>query len=134
MKYSRLWLFAILFIAGAACSQSSDRRDTGDVSNRIEQVEQNLGAHYMIKSQGPYTLKQRMAYYHINGLSIAVIRNYHIDWAKGYGWADSTEQRQVTVHTLFQAASISKSLNAVGVLLLAQEGRLDPYTDINNYL
>jgi CubicO group peptidase (beta-lactamase class C family) len=38
------------------------------------------------------------------------------------------------VHTLFQAASISKSLNAVGVLLLAQEGRLDPYTDINNYL
>ena len=133
MKYSLFWLFAILLIANAACSQSSDRY-TGDVANRIEQVERNLGAHYMIKGQSPYTLKERMAHYHINGLSIAVIRNNHIDWAKGYGWADSAGQRPVTVHTLFQAASISKSLNGVGVLLLAQEGKLDPYADINNYL
>ena len=133
MKYSFFWLFAILLVANAACSQSSDHY-TGDVANRIEQVEQNLGTHYMIKGQGSYTLKARMAHYHINGLSIAVIRNYHIDWAKGYGWADSGEQRPVTVHTLFQAASISKSLNGVGVLLLAQEGKLDPYADVNNYL
>ena len=133
MKYSLFWLFVLLLITNAACSQSADRY-TGDVANRIEQVEQNLGAHYMIKGQPSYTLKQRMAYYHIKGLSIAVIRNYQIEWAKGYGWADSAEQRPVTVHTLFQAASISKSLNAVGVLLLAQEGRLHPYADINNYL
>src|ERR1700722_10247321 len=131
MKHSLFWLLAILLIANAACSQSTDRY-TGDVANRIEKVEENLGARYMLKGQPAYTLKQRMAYFHINGLSIAVIRNYHIDWAKGYGWADSAEQRPVTVHTLFQAASISKSLNAVGVLLLAQEGRLDPYADINN--
>jgi hypothetical protein len=26
-----------------------------------------------------------------------------IQWAKGYGWADSAEKRPVTIHTLFQA-------------------------------
>jgi CubicO group peptidase (beta-lactamase class C family) len=133
MKNSLLFLFALLLIANAAWAQATNGY-TGDVAKHIEQVEQNLGAHYMLKGQAPFTLKERMAHYHINGLTIAVIRNYHIEWARGYGWADSAEQRPVTVHTLFQAASISKSLNAVGVLLLAQEGKLDPYADINNYL
>ena len=133
MKKSFLWLIAALLISCAGCAQSPDRY-TGDVAGRIAQVEQNLGSHYMIKGQAPFTLKERMAHYHINGLSIAVIHNYHIDWARGYGWADSTQQRPVTVHTLFQAASISKSLNGVGVVLLAQEGKLDLYTDIDKYL
>src|ERR1700735_5319404 len=39
-----------------------------------------------------------------------------------------------SARTLSQAASISKSLNAVGVLKLVQEGRLDLNTDINQYL
>jgi CubicO group peptidase (beta-lactamase class C family) len=69
-----------------------------------------------------------------NGLSIAVVHNYKIEWARGYGSADSAEQRPVTTQTLFQAASISKSLNGVGVLRLAQERKLDLYADINNYL
>jgi CubicO group peptidase (beta-lactamase class C family) len=40
----------------------------------------------------------------------------------------------VTTQTLFQAASLSKSLNAVGVLKLAQDKKIDLYTDINQYL
>src|SRR5580704_759691 len=133
MKNSMIWLFAVLLVANAACTQAQDRLPA-DVESRIKKVEQNLADQYMMKGQAGYTLKERMAHFHINGLSIAVIHNYRIDWAKGYGWADSAEQRPVTVQTLFQAASISKSLNAVGVLLLAQEGKLDLYADINNYL
>lgn len=40
----------------------------------------------------------------------------------------------MTSHTLFQAASISKSLNAVGVLKLAQDKKLDLFADKNTYL
>lgn len=75
-----------------------------------------------------------MAHYHLKGLSIAVINDYKIEWAKGYGWADSSEGRKVTTATLFQAASISKSLNGVGVLKLVQDGKLDLNTDINQFL
>ena len=70
----------------------------------------------------------------IQGLSIAVIRNYKIEWAKGYGWADVEEKRKVTTDTRFQAASISKSINSMGVLKLVELGKLDPEADINNYL
>ena len=75
-----------------------------------------------------------MKKYNINGVSIAVIHNYQIEWARGYGFADVSENRPVTEKTLFQAASISKSLNSVGVLKLVQEKKLDLNSDINKYL
>src|SRR5688572_32931379 len=70
----------------------------------------------------------------VQGLSIVVISNYKIEWAKGYGWADVEEKRKVTTNTRFQAASISKSINSVGILKLVEMGKLDPEADINNYL
>jgi CubicO group peptidase (beta-lactamase class C family) len=75
-----------------------------------------------------------MAYYKVKGLSIAVINNYQLVWAKGYGWADVKEKLPVTTATLFKPGSISKSLNAVAVLKLAQDNKLDIYKDINDYL
>ena len=81
-----------------------------------------------------HKLEDRMRDTHIKGLSIAVIRNFKIEWAKGYGWADEGENRKVTITTRFQAASISKSLNSLGVLKLVEQGKLDPEADINKYL
>jgi CubicO group peptidase (beta-lactamase class C family) len=75
-----------------------------------------------------------MSKYKITGLSIAVINNYKVEWAKGYGFADVSEKRHVTEKTLFQAASISKSLNATGILKLAEEKKIDLDRDINDYL
>ncbi|MBK9104398.1 MAG: beta-lactamase family protein [Saprospiraceae bacterium] len=75
-----------------------------------------------------------MAYYHVQGLSIAVVHDYKVAWAKGYGWADKKERKPVTPETLFEPGSISKSLNAVGLLKLVQDQKLDLHTDINTYL
>ena len=106
-----------------------------EVETRIKEVENSLSGWLQIGDvPTKWTLKERMKFYHANGVSIAVIKDYKIEWAKGYGWADSAGQRPVTTKTLFQAGSNSKSLNAVGILKLAQEGKLDIYSDINNYL
>ena len=75
-----------------------------------------------------------MAQFKVKGLSIAVIKDYKIAWAKGYGWADEAEKKPVTTSTLFEPGSISKVLNAIGILKLAQDGKLDLNTDINTYL
>lgn len=75
-----------------------------------------------------------MTYYKIPGLSIAVIQNHKLVWAKGYGFANDSSKTPVTTQTLFQAGSISKSLNAVGVMKLVQQNKLDLNADINNYL
>ena len=106
-----------------------------EVYDKIELVENGLVGWAQNSSHTlKWSIEERMASYNVPGVSIAVIDNYEIEWAKGYGWADVAEKRPVTDRTLFQAASISKSLNAVGVLKLVQEGRLDLNTDINNYL
>lgn len=127
--------FILPFVAGLmlftqvnACAQSAD------TSEKISQVESNLVGAAQTEGEVPGTIKDRMAHFHVNGLSIAVIHNYKIEWAKGYGFADFDRKTPVTDQTLFQAASISKSLNAIGVLKLVQDKKLDLYADINNYL
>ena len=103
------------------------------VEEQIARVENNLAGRIIIDGK-PFNLEERMQHYNVKGLSIAVVEDYKIVWAKGYGWADEKEKRPVTTATLFKPGSISKSLNAVGVLKLAQEKKLDLYKDINEYL
>lgn len=103
------------------------------VQAKIKAFENNLGLWVKIGNK-QFTLADRMKSNHINGVSIALIKDYKIEWAKGYGWADSAQQRPVTINTLFQAGSISKSLNGVGILKLVQEGKLTLDADINLYL
>lgn len=81
-----------------------------------------------------WTLKDRMELYNANAVSIAVIKDFKVEWVKAYGYADLSENRKATPQTLFQAASISKSINSLGILKLVEEGKLDASNDINNYL
>jgi CubicO group peptidase (beta-lactamase class C family) len=105
------------------------------ISSTIKQVENSLNPSLIFGDSLPNaSLEQRMKETNIKGLSIAVIRNYKIEWAKGYGWADMAENRMVNTETRFQAASISKSLNSMGILKLAEQGRLKLDADINDYL
>lgn len=103
------------------------------VNEKIAQVETSLSGGLVIDGK-LYSLAERMKHYNVAGLSVAVIDNYQIVWAKGYGYADKKEDRKVTTNTMFEPGSISKSLNAVGILQLAQQGKLDLYQDINQYL
>lgn len=105
------------------------------ISGKIKRVENSLNPSLIFGDSLPnYNLEQRMRETHIKGLSLAVIKNYKIEWAKGYGWADSAENRKVNTETRFQAASISKSLNSMGILKLAEQGKLDTAADINQFL
>jgi len=125
----------VLAISLASCKQNSrTEKHSADVEEKIKQVENNLAGWVQTGSNDRWNLAERMKQYGINGVSIAVVHNYKIDWARGYGFADISEKRPVTEATLFQAASISKSLNSMGVLKLVQEKKLNLDNDINNYL
>ena len=78
-------------------------------------------------------LTERMAALHVPGVSVAVIHDGKIEWAKGYGVV-STGGAPVTPETLFQAASISKPVTAMAVMHLVQTGKLNLDTDVNQYL
>jgi CubicO group peptidase (beta-lactamase class C family) len=77
---------------------------------------------------------ERLRAYGVAGLSVAVIDEGRIAWAKGYGVADTTTGQAVTPETLFQAGSISKPIAALGALLLVERGKLDLDGDVNRYL
>jgi CubicO group peptidase (beta-lactamase class C family) len=104
------------------------------VKDRIRLVENSLTENIQINGSKAMNLQERMKHYKVNGLSIAVIRNYKIDFAKAYGMADSAKKVPVTDQTLFQAASISKSLNALAIMKLFKDRNLNLYADINDYL
>jgi CubicO group peptidase (beta-lactamase class C family) len=71
---------------------------------------------------------------HTPGVSIAEIKDFKIQWAKGYGLADIKAGRPVETNTLFQAASISKPVTAMAALRLVQEGRFSVDDDVNKLL
>ncbi len=114
------------------CAQT--KKYPPEIEEKIRMVENNLAGWVQTGEDDTWSLTERMKKYNVNGISVAVIHDYQIEWARGYGFADVSEKRPVTETTLFQAASISKSLNGVGVLKLVQEKRLDLNSDINKYL
>ena len=80
------------------------------------------------------TISELMARFNVPGVSIAVIRDHQIHWAKGYGIGDVTTGAPVNTETLFQAASMSKPVAAMGVLRAVQDGLFTLDTDINKIL
>ena len=81
-----------------------------------------------------WTLAERMSRYGVPGVSIAVVDNGRIVWARGFGVQTAGTADSVTPETLFQAASISKVVAATATLRLADQGMLDLDADVNRYL
>jgi len=82
----------------------------------------------------PYTIQEMMKLFHVPGVSIAVVRDFKVQWTKTYGAADVMTDAPVTQETRFQAASISKPVTAFAVLRAVDSGKLSLDEDVNNYL
>lgn len=127
--------FTIIFLSAILFGAKGQTKYTKEVDAKIKLVEQNLGGWVQIEgSPVKWSLEERMKYYKVHGLSIAVINNYKVEWIKCYGFADTVTKTPVTPETMFQIASVGKTINSLGVLKLAENKKLDLYADINNYL
>jgi len=70
----------------------------------------------------------------IPGLALAVIDGGKIVREQGYGFRDERRAEPVTPETLFQAASVSKPVAALGALRLVEQGRISLDEAINSKL
>jgi CubicO group peptidase (beta-lactamase class C family) len=126
-----LLLWAAATIAPAAAQPAPDPA----IETKIQHIVNNIAPAVMIKGQpdSRVTLASRMAAQHVPGVSIAVIHDGKIAWARGFG-VTRTGGAPVTPQTLFQAGSISKPVTAMAVLHLVQSGQLNLDADVNQYL
>jgi CubicO group peptidase (beta-lactamase class C family) len=73
--------------------------------------------------------------YHVAGLTVAVVKDGQLFFAKGYGRADVERRVQVDVdRTLFRPGSVSKLFTWTAVMQLVEQGKLDLDADVNTYL
>jgi CubicO group peptidase (beta-lactamase class C family) len=100
----------------------------------IELVENGLLSGAPVVGRPGASLEERMASLGVPAVSIAVIQDYEIVWAKAFGIADRSTGRMADTKTLFQAASISKPVTAMAVHRLVERGTLDLDTPVNEYL
>jgi CubicO group peptidase (beta-lactamase class C family) len=70
----------------------------------------------------------------IPGLSIAVIRNGEIFWSGAYGVQSRETGESVDENTIFEAASLTKTITAVAALKLVEWGDLDLDKPLAEYL
>ena len=107
-----------------------------DVADRIARVERGLMLPISIAGETVqrFTIEERLRKHRTPGVSVAVMHNGKIDWAKGYGVRRTGGTESVDSATLFQAASISKPVAAFAALRLVDQGRLTLDADINTVL
>lgn len=65
-----------------------------------------------------------MTQHSIPGGQLAIVREGKLVYARGFGWADRGAEQPVRPESLFRIASISKSITAVAILKLVDEGKL----------
>jgi len=107
-----------------------------DLAKRIERVENGLLLPAVLKGETPVRMRlaDRMKVYKTPGVSIAVINNGRLEWARGFGMLEIGGTQPVNAETLFQAASISKSITAFATLALIEKKKLALDEDVNKYL
>ncbi len=129
MKHVLLLLLLLLLLPIALFAQTPRT-----AAERKRLVENGLLTHVPVKGFAPWTLADRMRHHRVPGVSIAVIRNYKIDWMQGYGLADTTTRRPVTNETMFSCGSVSKLVAAMAAMTLVDKGKMALDTPINTYL
>jgi CubicO group peptidase (beta-lactamase class C family) len=127
-------LFTIAALSALMPLSAIPQIDSGPepCDQRIRRVESGLMPVSIAKGEtiSKWTISDRMAHYNV----VAVIDNYAIHWAKGYGLPAKNASRPVTTETLFQAGPISKPVAATAALHLVEAGKLSLDEDVNQKL
>ncbi len=79
-------------------------------------------------------VREKMTANHIPGLSLAVVRDGKIIYAKGYGMANLELSAPATEKTAFAIYSITKTFTAVATMMLVEDGKISLEDPISKHL
>lgn len=131
----RVALIALACCMACSAHAQGSPASSPTVEQHIRNVETGLVGGIVIKgdAHAKHNLSDRMKELNVPGVSIAVLHDGRIEWARGFG-VSSVGGSAVNTETMFQAGSISKPLAAMAALKLVEQGKLSLDADINTYL
>lgn len=99
-----------------------------------ERLEQSLCRAVAVAGRADHamSLRARMAFYKVPGMSLAIVDGGELAWTASYGEAGAGTS--TTSETRFQAGSVSKGVAAACALRLVDQGRVSLDEDVNRYL
>ena len=68
------------------------------------------------------------------GLSIAIVHDQEVAWARGFGWADLERRVPATPATRYRVASITKTFTATAIMQLRDAGKLRLDDEVRSHL
>jgi len=118
LRFFVLALFGLVFSGSAvAASQIAPRSDYLAIANELEHI-----------------IQQEMADKRLPALSIALVDDQAIVWARGFGYADPERKIPATAETVYRVGSVSKLFTAIAIMQQVEAGRLDLDAPVNRYL
>lgn len=122
-------LAAMIFSFFACQTEESLRK------SRIEQLEKGLYRAVYFRGQVPEKLKlsDRLQFFKVPGISLAVIDKDRIDWFKTYGYKDIIKYEKLTPTTIFQVGELSQPVAAAIVLAEVAKGHLELEEEVGSY-
>ena len=128
--------FAAILLVVLDCASPLRAQTPDSIAERQRAVESGLVPEVIVASDPDpgYGIYEGMRRDSVPGLSVAVINDGAVEWAKGYGAKRSGSSDSVVVSTLFQAASVSKPIAATAALQLVDDGRLTLDDNVNRWL
>ncbi len=121
-----LSLTTLLFVFG--CSRPQTNSTISD-SETLTQNTDSTALSNIIQTQVDQTLVADGP-----GVAVLVMENGEILHAEGYGLRDIDAQLPITPNTVFDLASVSKQMTALGILILREKGELDVENAVTDYL
>src|SRR5262249_58719219 len=100
------WLSLVCSVAllASGCNRQMTRAGSDSLESELDKLV-------------PALLKQQA----VPGVSIAVVKEGEVIWAKGYGLADKSKGTPVRTDTRFNIGSVSKTVTAWAVLTLVEK-------------
>lgn len=133
-----LTLLYILTLAWAQFSCKSNRSDApaNASSSSTAQFTQNNRAALVLKHSAVVDtlMAQFQRAEHLSSISYGLVMDDTLIYSQSVGLTNPANGRRPDAHTPFRIASMTKSLTALAILKLAEEGKLDLHQPAENYL
>jgi CubicO group peptidase (beta-lactamase class C family) len=124
-------LTGFVLLSQVGLAQATDQRINRVINNL--QVIDNWKA-LPNQSGESATLASRMEFYKIPGVTIALINDYSLEWARGFGYLKAGSPEIVNEKSIFETGSVSKFVTALITLHFVEKGLLDLDSDVNRFL